>query len=165
MVAQQNRRLIGRNGQIWLDYINGTNVAALAEKYERTESRIYEILKQCQRDFPVEERVEIKNRILELLDVVKAECMQIALAPPKRMYAVNGRELPELDNSEKLQAVDRVVKILERYSKITGMDSAVTHTVSVTAEAQQATKDQADKVSQSLGSLFAATVPYANTRN
>jgi hypothetical protein len=153
-VATQRKNLIGRNGNIWLAYCAGSNAAALAEAFDISEARVYQIIKQCERDFPPEEKDLIKKRLNELLDIVKAEAMEIALAPPKGLYAPNGKPLPEVDNSEKLAAIDRVLKIMERYSKINGIDSAVTHNVQVSAEAQQATKDQADKTETQFKTLI-----------
>jgi hypothetical protein len=160
-IASQRKNLIGRNGNLWMAYCAGANVASLAEAFNMTEANAYRIIKQCERDFPPEEKDLIKKRLNELLDIVKAEAMEIALAPPKGLYAPNGKPLPEVDNSEKLAAIDRVLKIMERYSKINGIDSAVTHNVQVSAEAQQATKDHADKAQAQFKTLMPVSAEVA----
>ena len=157
--------LMGRNGRIWAAHtIGGCNLEQLAEAFNLTPQRISQILDQVRKAIPVDERDAIKQERREVLNELKAMCMEMALADPAPAFAPNGKPHydPETrravrDYSTRLQAIDRLLKIDERIAKMTGTDHAVEHTVQVSAEAQQATKDSADKV----GMQFAAIIPMS----
>jgi hypothetical protein len=158
-VYNQRPNVVGRNGNIWAAHIAGANQQQLADAFDLSIQRISQILDQVRKSIPADEHEEIKRRRTELLDTLKMECMEIALQDAAPAFAPNGKPLmfdgkPVLDYSGKLAAVDRLLKIDERLAKATGTDSALQHRIEVTAEAVEATKSDADRVSQRLGNLI-----------
>lgn len=142
----------GRNGKIWAAHMAGLNIQQIADAFDLSNQRVSQILDQIRKAIPNDEKATIRTMRLELLNELKAQCMEIALADAAPAFAPNGKAHVDpttgavvRDYAYKLNAVDRLLKIDERIAKATGTDSAVEHTVQISAEAQQATKDQADK--------------------
>jgi hypothetical protein len=162
-IFKMSERTRGRNGAIWKAHvIGGVCAAELAEAFNMTEANVYRIFEQCRREFPPEEQDEIRKVRREVIDWVKGLAAEMALLDPSPSFAPNGKAQidpatgrPVYDYSLRLNAIDRILKADERLGKLTGTDSPVTHTVQVSAEAQQATKDQADKAEQMFSHLMA----------
>ena len=172
---KQARRLEGRNGMIWRENCYGKTATQLAEEHGMTEANVYRILDQVKRSIPPDEQSEIRKTRKEVLDILKAKAMELAeqaYENPAPAFAPNGKPHfnpatgePVYDYSTFLNSVDRVLKIDERYGKLTGTDSAVQHSISVTAEAQEATREAADKVESRFSSVLDRSVPYVTTQN
>jgi hypothetical protein len=168
---KQSRRLEGRNGKIWREHTFGKTAEQLAEEYEMTEANVYRIFAQVKASIPPDEQADIRKIRKEVLDDLKSKVMALAeraYETPAPAFAPNGKPHFDpatggsvYDYSTFLNAVAAALKLDERIGKLTGTDSAVTHTVSVTAEAQQATVEAANKVGKSLGSLFAQSAEVA----
>ena len=144
----------GRNHAIWQANVNGLSQAQIAEQFGLSVSTIQVILKQVVNSIPEEERSHTAKLRRAYLDKVRRRALAIADLPPKKRYAPNGRELDGEDYSEVLAALDRVLKADERIARLTGTDNAIQHSVSVSAEAQQATREAADKAAQNFPEVF-----------
>ena len=172
---KQSRRLEGRNGQIWREHTYGKTATQLAEDYGMTEANVYRIFEQVKASIPPDEQGEIRKIRKEVLDTLKSRVMTLAeqaYETPAPAFAPNGKPHfnpktgdPVYDYSTFLNAVDRALKLDERIGKLTGTDSAVQHSISVTAEAQEATREAADKVESRFSSVLDRSVPYVTTSN
>jgi hypothetical protein len=137
-IFNQAKRVEGRNGRIWLAYIAGASVPGIAEENHISATRVYQILEQCRRDQPPEEREEIRRRRLELLAVVQQVSMEMVLAELPPAFAPKGKPHetaagePVYDPSTRLAAIDRVLKIDERIAKATGTDAPAQSQVQLT---------------------------------
>lgn len=161
-IFNQRPNVVGRNGNIWAAHIAGANQQQLADAFDLSVQRVSQILDQVRKSIPADEKAQVRTMRLELLNELKMQMMEIALSDAPPAFAPNGKPHfdPEThktvrDVSVKLNAVDRLLKIDERIAKATGTDSAVEHTVQVSAEAQQATLDAATSV----GRQFALLIP------
>jgi hypothetical protein len=159
---KQSRRLEGRNGKIWREHTFGKTAEQLAEEYEMTEANVYRIFAQVKASIPPDEQADIRKIRKEVLDDLKSKVMALAeraYETPAPAFAPNGK--PHFDPATGGSVYDYSTFLNAVAAALTGTDSAVTHTVSVTAEAQQATVEAANKVGKSLGSLFAQSAEVA----
>jgi hypothetical protein len=150
--------LEGRNHRIWMARANGASPTAIAEAFEMSVPNVYAILKQVAATIPDAERSTTAKMRETYLDRLREKALMVADLPPKKRYAPNGKELDGEDYGEVLAAIDRVIKIDERLARLTGTDNAIQYSVGVSAEAQQATKDAAEKVLQQFPTV-AGVVP------
>jgi hypothetical protein len=118
-----------------------------------TEQRVGQIVKLVAESIPDDERSEIVKQRRDYLDLVRSAALEIVEQPAKPSFAPNGKELvdragnPILDHSERLAAMDRVVKLDERLGKLTGTDTS-TQQIDVThhREAQKAAEAMSARV-------------------
>lgn len=153
-LSKQSKRLEGRNGAMYKARLAGCTVPEIAEAFGMSEANVYIKLKQVVASIPPDEQAELRKIRSDFLDQLRQLAMDAALQDPPNCYAPNGRELPILDFKPRLEAIDRLLKVDLQFAKLHGLDSAVAHTVQITAEAQQATKDQADKIEKSFAHLI-----------
>ena len=127
--SNEQRRLDGRNGDIWRGHCSGKTNEALAAEYGISNQRVSQILAKIRQDMPAEDRADLVRREVDLLDRLRREVLELWDAPPKPAYS-NGRMmvdedgLPIPDHSARLAAVDRAVRLHERLSKLVGLDAA-----------------------------------------
>lgn len=134
-IYHQAKRLEGRNGKIWLARVAGATAAQIADEYDMSESNVWRILAQISADIPDTSKADLTKQTIELYDLQLQDLMEIMLSDPRQAYAPNGKPLinsdgkPELDNSDKLAAHDRILKLQQQRSKLLGLDApAVTQT-------------------------------------
>lgn len=158
---KQSKRLEGRNGAIYKAKLAGCTAAEIAEAFNMSEANVYVKLKQVAASITPDEQSELRKIRSDFLDQLRQMAMEIALLDPAPAFAPNGKAHFDpatgktvYDYGTRLNAIDRLLKIDERFGKLTGTDSAVQHTVQVSAEAEQATKDNAAKASVHLRNLF-----------
>lgn len=151
---------VERGRRVWAMRVDGLNLAQIAEIENISVQRVSEVLKQVAATISPDELETLKKQRSDFIDMCKQIALEAAVQPPKPSFAPNGKALIHqgkaiLDYSEKLAALDRLIKLDERFARLTGTDNAVQHTVSVSAEAQQATQDAATSV----GRQFALLIP------
>jgi hypothetical protein len=152
--CKQRQEYVGRNLEIYRRRLDGYYLSQIADEFHLSEQRVSQIIRQVVAAITPDEQANIRKMRVDFLDSLRQLASDAARQDPPHMYAPNGKELPAIDYEPRLKAIDRLLKIDERYAKLTGTDAAQQHTVQVTAEAQQATKDQADKISESLRHLI-----------
>jgi hypothetical protein len=143
----QNPTKIDRNKLIWTAYAIGTPVASIASAHGLSEARVYEVIHQVAATIPEETRDQIAKMRRSSIDLMRERVAEIMSQPPKRMYAPNGKQLPELDYSEILQAIDRGIKLDERLARLSGTDApARSQTELVYAEQEAGIRRTADYI-------------------
>src|SRR5215217_7778355 len=156
---RQSKRLEGRNSAMYKARLAGCTVPEIAEAFGMSEANVYIKLKQVVASIPPDEQAELRKIRSDFLDQLRQLAMDAALQDPPHMYAPNGKELPAIDFKPRLEAIDRLLKVDLQFAKLHGLDSAVAHTVQITAEAQQATKDQARKLISQFPALVGSPSP------
>jgi transposase len=139
----QRATLVNRNHEIWLAYANGMSVPDIAARFDLGETRVYEVIHQVAETIPDETRGQVAKMRRSSIDMMRERVAEIMSQPPKKMYAPNGRELPELDFSEILAAVDRGIKLDERLARLTGTDMPARTQVDFAYAEQAASERQA----------------------
>lgn len=140
-------RLLGRNGQIWREYINGSTQDAIGERYGIHQSRVSQILAEVRKAIPEEDRVERIQRYAEQLDRQSVELEAIIAAGPLPAYS-NGRPILledgvtiAEDHSHRVTAMREQRAVQERAAKMLGLDAAMkvqnAHLFEVTPELQE----------------------------
>ena len=138
-------QLEARNHKIWMAVIEGATPYDVAQAFEMSVPNVYSILKQYAANIPAPERAVTEKMRHSVISKALRKAMTVLDQPPKKRYAPNGKQLEGEDYSEILAAIDRIAKLDERIARLTGTDNAIQHTVTVSAEAQQATQDAAAK--------------------
>ena len=154
-IYKQATNKLGRNGLIYKARLAGCNYAEIAEAFDLSPQRVEQICKQVSATITIDEYLEYKKLRIDFLDHLRQMAMEIALLDPAPAFAPNGKAHFDpatgqtvYDYGPRLNAVDRLLKIDERFAKVTGTDSATQHRVEVTAEAERATQEQADKAAK-----------------
>lgn len=135
-------RLEGRNGSIWRAYLFGTTQEELAERHGISQERVSQIIKAVRASIPETDVSEARKRHLDVLDVLAKTAAEIMAAPLPPAYS-NGRPIRDdddnlvLDAGPRLAAMDRLVKISERVSKVLGLDAPVKADVTVSEQESQ----------------------------
>lgn len=125
-----DRRLDGRNGKIWADYIAGRNQEWLADKYALSQQRVSQILTDVRASMQVESKDEWRQRLLDAALLVHAELLGIVLSPPPPVFQA-GEILTDADGevvrdySAKMSATSHMAKYQERMSRLLGLDAPV----------------------------------------
>jgi hypothetical protein len=160
-IYKQRRSNLGRNRRIWLARVDGCTYAEIAEAFDLSVQRVDQIIKQVVAEMPADEREAVVQIRGEVHDRVKTMLFDMALMDPSPSFAPNGKPHydpktgePVYDYSLRLNAIDRLLKLDERIGKLTGTESPVQHTHTVTQEAQQATLDAAAKISLQFAGLI-----------
>ena len=152
MPGNSQPRLEGRNGAIWREYCSGATQEALAEKYEISQTRVSDIVREVRASIPPTDLDALRAQHTEFLAGLTRDAAEIAAMPAKPKYSqgrmmVDADGAPILDHAEKLAAMKTAVAIGERAAKLLGLDAAQKVDVGVTAAAQEAAaKAAADAV-------------------
>lgn len=121
-------RLAGRDGAIWQAYIRGATQEALARKFQISQQRVSQVIRDVRNNMPEETKAEIVQREIELLYATREhviELMEQAVATGEAKLA--------------LDAVDRLVRVGERQARLLGLDAATKVEANVTADESAAT--------------------------
>lgn len=104
MVQANGPRLEGRNGEIWRAYLFGKTQEAIAEEFGLSQQRVSELIRDVRESLPETDLTELRRADLERLD---------AMLPNNILMAVAGDK----------DAVNSVLKIMERRAKLLGLDA------------------------------------------
>jgi DNA-binding transcriptional regulator LsrR (DeoR family) len=116
--------LEGRNGQIWKLYCRGWTQDALAERFEVSQPRISQIIRDCRNSIPTLEREEIVKQEVDLLNTLRAEVLDLFDAAPIPLVS-NGRVIEEIkDHTGRLNALARAESLTARLHKVLGLEAA-----------------------------------------
>lgn len=128
-MADQRDRLGGRNGEVWRAYVNGRTQEWIAERLDLSQQRIAQILSEVRDSLPEDARQDWRISALETLGHLHAEMLEIANREAPPAYSQGGKILMDehgdvvRDVSSRLAAVDRVLKVQERASRLLGLDA------------------------------------------
>jgi len=135
-------RLEGRNGAIYQAYILGTTQEELAERHSISQPQVSEIIAQVRASIPEEDLAAARTDHLDVLRRLTTVAAEIMDTPAAQAYS-NGRPMfnedgtPILDHGARLAALDRIVKISERASRVLGLDAPVKADVTVSEQADR----------------------------
>lgn len=105
MAQTENERLKGRNGEIWQGYLAGRTQESLAAEHGITQQVVSAIIKKVRESIPAADREELRRVDLERLDGILPASYALARAGDK-------------------DGVKNVLAIMERRSKLLGLDAA-----------------------------------------
>lgn len=137
-------RLEGRNGDIWKAYISGSTQEAIAEKHGITRERVSQILSQVRASIPEVDKEQLFQRELDFLDDLRQMMREQVSAPLPPAFNQRGMILTDehghvvRDESGRMAAVDRAIKLHERIAKMTGLEAPVKADLTVTEAAKEA---------------------------
>lgn len=138
--AGDDLRLIGRNGQIWREYIAGSTQDAIADRYGIHQTRVSQILAEVRKAIPDEDKAERIQRYAEQLDRQSVELDAIIEAGPIPAYS-NGRpilladgETIAEDHSHRVTAMREQRAIQKRAAEMFGLDATVKTEAAVTLD-------------------------------
>lgn len=146
MGTPQDDRLTGRDGDIWRAYCNGKTQEALAREFGISQSRISQIINEVRASIPEVDKAQAYQRELDFLDTLRGMSMEIAAMPAAPVTAGKDGNVvldPETgavvrDYGGKLAAMDRAVKMHERYAKLLGLEAPTKVDMTVQEQTQQA---------------------------
>jgi hypothetical protein len=124
------KRLEGRNGEIWQHYIAGRNQEWIADKYSLAQSSVSDVIRKVRDGLPTESKDEWRQRLLDSALLVHAELLGIALSSPPPVFQA-GEILTDADGevvrdySAKMSATSHMAKYQERMSRLLGLDAPV----------------------------------------
>lgn len=125
-----NRRLDGRNGEIWRAWVSGRTQEFIADKFGISQQRVNQIIALVREGIPEDAKKDWRLVALETLGHFHAEMVEIADSPPPPAF--QGGEILKDENgaivrdvSVRFQALDRVIKLQERAARMLGTDSPV----------------------------------------
>ncbi len=139
-------RLEGRNGRIWAMTVSGWTQEAIAEELGIDQSTVSRAISAVRASIPEADKAQAYQRELEFLDVLRKQALEIASMPAAPVTAGKDGDVvrdPDTgavvrDYSGKLAAMDRAVKMHERYAKMMGLEAPTKVDVSVQEQTQQA---------------------------
>jgi 4-aminobutyrate aminotransferase-like enzyme len=148
------KRLEGRNGQVWADYCAGYTQEHLADRYGISQQRVSQIIAAVRATIPPTDLDEARQRTLDGVAELQRAAVELARAPLAPAYS-NGRMMvdedgkPIMDVSARLSALKVATGIVERTSRLLGLDAPtkVEHGMS-DAAAQAAAQAAADALSR-----------------
>lgn len=117
-----------RNQEMWRRYCNGETQQAIADRFGLTQGRVSAILTAIRATVPRRTREQWRQEFADQLDRLRATCQEIADARPAPAYRGETplrdpeTDEPVWDHGGRLAAVDRVLKIQERTSRLLGVD-------------------------------------------
>lgn len=149
--GNEDDRLDGRDGEIWRAYVGGSTQEAIASRFGISQSRVSQIIAAVRASVQPEEKEHLVQREIDFLDQLRERMMAAVDAPLPPAFTQSGKILTTpgghivLDDSSRLAAVDRAVRLHERLSKLLGLDAAQKLDVTTTEAAQaQAAKRAAE---------------------
>lgn len=104
-MPNKTERLEGRNGQVYLGYLSGATMEALADRFDVAKSRIHQIIQEVRDATPAEDLAELRRVDVARLDALTEAHWNLALKGDK-------------------DATGNVLKILERRARMLGLDAA-----------------------------------------
>ena len=145
MGTPQDDRLAGRDGDIWRGYCSGKTQEALAREFGISQSRISQIINEVRASIPEVDKAQAFQRELDFLDVLRVQAIEIANMPAAPVTAGKDGDVvldPETgavvrDYAGKLSAMDRAVKMHERYAKLLGLEAPTKVDVTVQEQVQR----------------------------
>lgn len=149
-----------RNGAIYREWLNGRSQRVLAQKYNLTQPRISQIIREVREKTPPPDREEEIRRSFEMLQELRAGALEIwemAAAPMVAGRDGDPVQDPESgeyvrDHAGRLRALETALKVDQRISQLLGLDAAVKmdHTVSTTERqaADRLAQDAAARLNQ-----------------
>lgn len=136
-------RLAGRTGQVWRAYLSGEPQTSIAQRFGISQARVSQLVREARAaSEPVTKEQEIE-RTLDLYQALRSELLAVVVDGPVPLYSAGKAVLLDdgtraKDHSQRLAAIDRMVKLDERASKLLGLDAAVRTEVAVSeAEARE----------------------------
>lgn len=141
-IRLQTPRLEGRNGAIYQAYILGTTQEELAQRHGISQPQVSEIIAQVRASIPEEDLAAARTDHLDVLRRLATVAAEIMDEPAAQAYS-NGRPMfnddgvPIRDHGARLAAIDRILKIGERASKVLGLDAPVKADVTVSESADR----------------------------
>lgn len=128
-----DKRLTGRNGAIWREFIQGCTQEFLADKYGLSQVRVSAIIKEVRATVPPADRGEMLQESLELIREVRRKAMELVemagapVAVGKDGTVLYDPETGELvrDYSLRLKALDTAMKASDVEAKRLGLDSPI----------------------------------------
>jgi DNA-binding CsgD family transcriptional regulator len=126
------RRMEGRNGQIWREYVRGATQEALAEKYGIGQQRVSQILAAVREKIGTQERSELIAEEIDLFRDLRADILATVydakgapVTAGKDGDIVRDPETGEVvrDASTKLAALARVEALSARMHKLLGLEA------------------------------------------
>jgi predicted DNA-binding protein YlxM (UPF0122 family) len=156
--------LVERDQRIWMQRVRGASLAEIAAEHKITKARVSQVLAQVAATLPPDTVSHLKTVALEVHDKIRQDLFELAEKPPAPSFAPNGKPLldpetekPIYDYKLRLEAYNTLIKELQLWQRLTGVDAPTQHAVVETSEAvQQATQKRADEIEAKLSSLFAA---------
>jgi DNA-binding transcriptional regulator YbjK len=139
-------RLEGRNGRIWQMTIMGKTQEAIAEELGIDQSTVSRAIAAVRASIPEVDKAQAFQRELDFLDQLRAMSVEIANMPAAPVTAGKDGDVvldPETgavvrDYGGKLAAMDRAVKMHERYAKLLGLEAPTKVDMTVQEQVQQA---------------------------
>lgn len=130
------RRLLGRDGEIYQAYIRGRTQSSIAAEHGITQPRVSRIIKQAVKEAPEETKAEQRQKIADLMDHWQSELAKLADREPIPAYS-NGRpivikegdreanedDIVAQDHSGRMKAMELGVKMMESKRKMLGLDA------------------------------------------
>lgn len=146
MGTPQDDRLLGRDGDIWRAYCSGKTQEAISKEHGISQSRVSQIINEVRASIPEVDKAQVFQRELDFLDQLRAMSLEIAHMPAAPVTAGKDGDVvldPETgavvrDYGGKLAAMDRAVKMHERYAKLLGLEAPSKVDVSVIEQTEQA---------------------------
>jgi hypothetical protein len=117
---------VERDAYIWKLYLGRKSIRKIAEMVNLSKTRVGEIVSEVQLDISMPAKEALINREMELLEQMETVALQIL--EDSHVAHSNGRIVKDSngnivnDDSVKLAALDRLVKIQDRRSKYLGLD-------------------------------------------
>lgn len=147
-MAQDSRRLEGRNGDIWRWYVRGMTQEALAEKYEISQAQVSRIIAQVRESIPPEDKDKVRQEHLELARSMREELAKLVEMRPAPVTAGKDGDIvrdpetndPVWDHSGRMAAMDRLRAWIERESKLLGVDAPTKTEVGVSLSETEAAR-------------------------
>lgn len=120
-----------RDQEIWQLRAQGRSVAEIAEAASLSQAQVRTSLQHVAEEYKVEAAAEIIKMELDRLDIMLLNAMEVlntrhvAYSNGRKMVDTDaeGNETSVIDDTPVLQAIDRVLKIMDRRSKYLGLDA------------------------------------------
>lgn len=156
-----NERLDGRNGAVWRRFCDGASQYRIADEFGISQQRVSQIINVARSEIDTVTREEHFAAELEFLHDLKADMMQQVRAPlPPAFHSRTGTVMVDprdgtiiLDDSSRIAAVDRAIKLHERVSKLLGLDAPTKADLTVTDAAEEASRKRAAEAAARLHGL------------
>lgn len=118
-------RLVGRNGDIWRAYLDGTTQEAIAQRYGIVQSRVSAIIAEVRASIPAPVLADIMRDEADRVAALYEMTMEIARAHHPVVSLQRGEVIPGVEDAgPKLAAINTALRIHERIAKAIGSDAA-----------------------------------------
>lgn len=146
--------------EMWRLSVEGWTQREIADHYGIGQPTVSDRLKRYRQNLPETDREMILHRNLAELDSMRRELWRIVEADPAPAYS-HGRAVKRddgtsvLDHSERLAAMDRLLRIQERIARSLGLDAPAKAELAITEQATDAAKQAAARATERLASVSA----------